>query len=97
MFVINHYSFTLLFLICAGLSLCALLVSCQMKGPKDVLPVNTPVEKAPIIDRKMITPSITVFLQNVVWGSLMAFFPLYAVQCGFLITACKPNVQFCLV
>jgi MFS family permease len=82
MFVINHYNFTILFLICAGLSLCAFLFSCKMKSQKNALPLNTPLEKGPIIDRKMITPSITVFLQNVVWGSLMAFFPLYAVQCG---------------
>jgi MFS family permease len=82
MFIINKYNFIILFLVCAGLSICAFLFSCKIKTRKAAGPANIILKKSPIIDRKMIAPSIPTFLQNVVWGSVMAFFPLYAIQCG---------------
>ena len=34
------------------------------------------------LDRKIVVPSIVGFLQNFVWGGLIAFLPLYAIKCG---------------
>jgi predicted MFS family arabinose efflux permease len=35
-----------------------------------------------LINLKIIAPAFTTFVQLFVWGSVSAFFPLYAIQCG---------------
>jgi MFS family permease len=83
MFVINQYSFTILFLSCAGLCFCALLLSWKVKGQGVTIPQkDSPAQSTSFLNLKIITPAITSFLQFIVWGAVMAFFPLYAVQCG---------------
>lgn len=82
-FVINQYSFTILFLSGAGLCFCALLLSWKVKGKKVALSnkVN-PSLSTPFVNLKIIAPALISFLQLFVWGAVSAFFPLYAVQCG---------------
>jgi MFS family permease len=83
MFIINQYSFTVLFLICVGLSLCAFFFSWKVKGQKIVVPVKeTPANTNHFLERKIVAPSIMNFLQNFVWGGIIAFLPLYAINCG---------------
>lgn len=82
MFIINHTNYTVLFLICAGLSLCALLCSCKIKGRESVRPDNPPGTEKLFFDPKVIPPAILTFLHSVVWGSIMAFLPLYAIKQG---------------
>ena len=83
MFIINRYSFTVLFLICAGLSLWAFFFSWKVKGheiatsDKDIA-----ANSNPFLDLKIIVPSIIGFLQNFAWGGVIAFLPLYAIKCG---------------
>jgi hypothetical protein len=39
---------------------------------------------ARFLERKIVAPATTSFLQAFVWGALIAFFPLYAIQCGIM-------------
>ena len=82
-FLINQYSFTVFFLICTGLSLCAFSFSWKLKGKEIVRPdMDTSTNNNHFLDLKIIAPSIMNFLQYFVWGGLIAFLPLYAVKSG---------------
>jgi len=81
-FLINHFSFTLLFLVCLGLSLCALLITVLL-GRRQVAPMEHPSIKSDIIlSRKAVAPSIIHSFAFFTWGALTAFFPLYAITHG---------------
>jgi len=83
MFLINHYSFILLFLICTGLSLCAFFFACMVKGQGIARPEEgTPDNNNSFLNLRIVAPAINGSLQNFVWGALGAFFPLYAIRCG---------------
>jgi MFS family permease len=83
MSLINQFSFTILFLSCAGLSFCALFLSWRVKGQEVSTSLKaTPVHPVSFLNPKIIAPAIASFLQLFVWGSVTAFFPLYAIQCG---------------
>jgi MFS family permease len=83
MFLVNQYSFTVLFLSGAGLSFCTLLMSWGIKGQRVFIPDKAaPVRPIAYFNLKIIAPAITSFLQLFVWGAISAFFPLYAIQCG---------------
>ena len=83
MFVINQYSFTMLFLSGAGLCFCALLLSWRVEGQEVAIPPkDSPSHSTSLFNMKIITPAITTFLQFFVWGAVSAFFPLYAIQYG---------------
>ena len=82
MFVINRFSFTFLFLTCLGLSLCALLITIKLKR-RPVAPLEDPSpQKGMLLSWKAIPPSIVNFLNFIMWGTLTAFFPLYALNHG---------------
>lgn len=83
MFVINHYNFTVLFILGAVLSFIALVLS--WKGREEQVAWSRSSDNArsaAFLERKVIAPAITVFVQFFIWGGVMAFFPLYAIQCG---------------
>ncbi len=83
MLIINQYSFTLLFLICVGLSLCAFFFSWRLKGQTMATPDKGASAGSHLfLDLKIVAPSITNFLQQFIWGGLIAFLPLYAIKCG---------------
>ncbi len=83
MFVINQYSFTLLFLSGAVLAFCALFLSWTVKGHAAVTSHKAgSAHPASFINLKIIAPAFTTFVQLFVWGAVSAFFPLYAIQCG---------------
>lgn len=83
MAVINRYSFTTLFLSCAGLAFCSFLMYWRLKGQEVAVPhETTPTHSTSYFNLKIITPAVTAFLHLFVWGALSAFFPLYAIQCG---------------
>ena len=82
MFLINHFGFTILFLVCVVLSLCALLISSKLKT-SDVEPmVDSSAEESSFFTRKAFPPIFVYFLAHIIWGALTAFFPLHAISHG---------------
>jgi MFS family permease len=83
MFLVNGFSFTIFFLFCMGMSLCALPLFSSLKGQEKARPdTGTPKHNSFFLERKIIVPAVSAFLYNFVIGSIGAFFPLYAIQCG---------------
>jgi len=83
MFLIDQFNFTTLFLSCAGLSFCTLFLSWKTRGQSiEVAREATSAHSTSFLNVKIIAPAISSFLQLFVWGSVTAFFPLYAIQCG---------------
>jgi len=82
MFLINHFSFTLLFLVCSGLSLCSLLITILLErrqvGPFQDSSINDGL----FLSRKALPPSILGFFPFFNWGAITAFFPIYAIDHG---------------
>jgi MFS family permease len=82
MLLINHFTFTVLFLACCGLSLCSLFITMKLeKRPSDLLDPPS-VEREPFLSRKALPPSIMAFMGSMIWGAVTAFFPLYALDHG---------------
>jgi MFS family permease len=82
MFLINHFSFTFLFLVCVGLSLCSLLITYKMER-RPVVPLqDSSIEGGFFLSREVLQPSIVGFSPFFIWTALGTFFPLYAVNQG---------------
>lgn len=81
-FLINRFSFNFLFLVCLGLSLCALLITLNLKTRPMAPLEDPPQQKGMLLSRKAIPPSIVNFLNFFMWGAITAFFPLYALNHG---------------
>jgi MFS family permease len=82
MFLINQFGFTVLFLVCLGLALCALFVTHQL-GRRPVAPLQDSfVEDGFLLNRKALAPSVINFFFFFTWGALTAFFPLHAINQG---------------
>jgi len=82
MFLVNYTSFTVLFLVCAGLSVAALLITMKLGQSRVTAGQDTSTDDGSFFSRKALSPSIVNSLTFLTWGSLHAFFPLYAVQNG---------------
>jgi MFS family permease len=83
LFLINHYDFIVLFLACGGLCLCSFFFSHRLKRRGSAVPdAGASPRSTLFLERKIIVPAIPSFLQGFVWGALMAFFPLYALERG---------------
>jgi MFS family permease len=80
MLLINQFGFTALFLVCTALSLCTLLITLNLKKNQGAPVENQSVENQPFLNRDVLPSAIMAFLLNVIWGSLGAFFPLYALR-----------------
>ena len=82
MVLINHYSFTFLFLVCLGLSLCSLLITNKVER-REVAPLkNSSIEGGTFFSRKALPTSIIAFFSLFIVGGLNAFFPIYAIKHG---------------
>src|SRR4030066_1825729 len=82
MFLINHFSFSFLFLVCLGLSLCSLLITYKL-GRRQIAPLqDSSIEDGFFLSRKALPPSIISSFSLFIWGALTAFFPLYAINHG---------------
>jgi MFS family permease len=82
MFFINHYSFTLLFLICSGLSLCSLFITIKLSRRQFTPLQDSSTKDGFFLSRNALPPSIIAFFSLFIWGALTAFFPLYAIKQG---------------
>ncbi|NWG01715.1 MAG: MFS transporter [Syntrophaceae bacterium] len=82
MFLINHFSFSILFWVCLGLSLGSLFITHRL-GLRTIIPLpDVPSEDHSLISRKAIPTSIVSSLSLFIWGALTAFFPLFAIDQG---------------
>lgn len=82
MLLINHFSFTILFLVCLGLSFCSVLVTNQLAGEQTAPLQAISTEDGFFLNRIAIPASVTNSISLFTWGALAAFFPLYAVDHG---------------
>jgi MFS family permease len=82
MFLINRYSFSLLFWVCSGLSLCALMIASRL-GRREIFRPENPSPRGSFFpSRKVLAPAVISFFNLTMWGALMAFFPLHAMNHG---------------
>ena len=82
MFFINHFSFTFLFLVCVGVSLCSLFITNKLGRRQGVQLEDSPIEDRFFLNGKALSPSVIGFFIWFIWGALTAFFPLYAINNG---------------
>src|SRR4030043_71141 len=81
-FLINHFSFTLLFLACSGLSFCSVFITYRLGRRQGVPLQESSIDGGFLLSRKALPPSVISSLSLFVWGALTAFFPLYAINHG---------------
>jgi MFS family permease len=82
MFLINQFSFTLLFLVCLGLSLCSIFLSTQLGKRHIEPPEGVSNQDESFLSREALPSAIMAFFANIIWGALTTFFPLYALNQG---------------
>ena len=82
MFLIDHFSFNFLFLVCLVMSLCSLLITCKLGRRQVSPPEDSSLENGSFLNWKALPPSVVSFLNFILWGAITAFFPLYALQSG---------------
>jgi MFS family permease len=82
MFLINTYTFTLLFFVCAGLAICSLFITTKLERGQDDPSPKVDMEKVPLLSREAIPTAVVALISGMNWGALTAFFPLYALSCG---------------
>ena len=80
MLLINQFGFTALFLVCTALSLCTLLITLKLRKIQGVPIESESIQNQPFLNRDVLPSAVMAFLLNVIWGSLGAFFPLYALR-----------------
>ncbi len=93
MVLINQFSFTVLFSVCTALSLCTLLIALKLRKIQGVPIEIESMRNQPLFSREVLPSAIMAFLLNVIWGSLGAFFPLYALGHG----VSNPGIYFAFV
>jgi MFS family permease len=83
MFIINHFGFTVLFVVCSGISLSCLYLSTKVSGAGQTAISETfSPSKDSLLSLEALPPSIVTFFNQLIFGALIAFFPLYAVNQG---------------
>jgi MFS family permease len=82
MFLINRFDFTILFLVCLGLSLVSFFIISRL-GERQVVPLETSlIVNRFFISREALPASTLAFFFFLIWGAITAFFPLYAIKHG---------------
>ncbi|MFB3886634.1 MAG: MFS transporter [Thermodesulfobacteriota bacterium] len=82
MLLINHFSFALLFAVCASLSLCSLFITFKLPArPVDTLKDQS-MKGQSLFSRQALPPAVMAFMTSCVYGAIIAFFPLYALDHG---------------
>jgi len=82
MLLINQFSFPVLFLACAVLSVCSVYLALKLRKRETVPSKKEPFKVRSLLSREALPPATIAFMLNIIWGTLMAFFPLYALQHG---------------
>ena len=82
MFIINHLGFTILFLVCTGLSLGTLFIAVKLKNRAVDLLEDQSMKDQPFLHRGSLPPAIMSLMASIIFGAIIAFFPLYAINHG---------------
>jgi len=82
MYIMNLFDFTILFLVCTGLSLLSLFITLKLTESQGVPFENDSSNDQPFITREALPAAIMAFMGSIIWGALTAFFPLYALSKG---------------
>ena len=82
MLLINRFNFVVLFLACTGLSLCSFYLTLKLSKRESIASEKEPFKIQSFLSRGAIPPAIIAFMLNIIWGSIAAFFPLYALKHG---------------
>jgi len=82
MLLINHLDFSILFLVCAGLSLGSFFLTLKLGKKGFSASERKSAKGQPLLSPGAVPPAMIAFMLNVIWGSIAAFFPLYALQHG---------------
>ncbi len=81
-FLTNRFGFISLFLFCLGLSLCSLFLTTRV-GKRRVKALGDLSNRdEPFISWEVLPSAIMAFFAHIIWGALIAFFPLYALSQG---------------
>ncbi len=81
-FLMNQFSFDILFLVCTALSLCSLWIASKL-NPNELNPMDdVTTEASSPFSFKTLSPILIYFMVHMIWGALMAFFPLHAINHG---------------
>ena len=90
MLLINRFNFVVLFLVCTALSLGSLYLTLKLNKRKSIpLEPGSPKIQS-FLSREALPPATMSFMLNIIWGTLCAFFPLYALKHGVL----NPGIFF---
>lgn len=81
-FLVNHFGFNVLFLVCSGASLCCLGIAVKLGSTRTAPMDHSSGRRTLFLDPKAVPPSVISFFNMIIWGALTAFFPLYAVSHG---------------
>jgi len=82
MLLINRFNFTVLFLVCTGLSLCSLVFTIKLNKMQGLSWQSQNGQSQPFLSREALPPAIMAFMVNIIWGAVTAFFPLYSLKQG---------------
>ena len=82
MLLINRFNFVVLFLACTGLSVCSFYLTLKLSKREAIASEKEPFKIQSFLSRAAIPPAIIAFMLNIIWGSIAAFFPLYALKHG---------------
>ena len=82
MLLINRFNFVVLFLACTGLSICSFYLTLKLSKRESIASKRESFKIQSFLSRGAIPPAIIAFMLNIIWGSISAFFPLYALTHG---------------
>ncbi len=82
MFLIQLFDFTVLFVVCAGLSFCALCFTYRLERVQSESSEDSSTGSRLFLSRGALPPSLLALMASFIWGAVTAFFPLFAVSQG---------------
>ena len=82
MLLINRFKFSILFLVCTGLSLGSFYLTLKLGKREPIVSDQESRKTQSFLSRGALPPAIIAFMLNFIWGSIAAFLPLYALKHG---------------
>ncbi|MGQ9509800.1 MAG: MFS transporter [Thermodesulfobacteriota bacterium] len=81
-YLIIHTNFTLLFLVCVGLSISSFWISMKLGKTKKLSLTHLPNQSSSFFHRKSLPIALMALMGSFIWGAVTTFFPLYALSQG---------------